>query len=65
MTIYNDLNNEQRCRLKGQCQEIFYLWGFHRTIPSRPLIHAAKYFRILLRICRDINEFVWSRAMLA
>jgi hypothetical protein len=36
---------------------------FHQTIPSRPLIHILKYFRILLRIRLDINEYVLSRAM--
>jgi hypothetical protein len=31
---------------------------FHQTIPStRSLIHALKYFRISLRIRRDINEY--------
>jgi hypothetical protein len=36
---------------------------FHQKIPPRPLIHALKYFRIFLRIRRDMNEYVWSRAM--
>jgi hypothetical protein len=36
---------------------------FHQTIPSRPLIPALKYFRILLQIRRDINEYVWPHAM--
>jgi hypothetical protein len=47
--------------LKGQCHEIFRF--FLQTIPSRSLIHALKCFRILLRIRREINENVLSRAM--
>jgi hypothetical protein len=48
--------------LKRQYHEIFDLYFFHQTITSRPLIHALKYFRKSLRIPREINEDVWSRA---
>jgi hypothetical protein len=35
----------------------------NQTIPSRSLIHALKYFRTSLRIRRDVNKYVLSRAM--
>jgi hypothetical protein len=41
-----------------QCQVIFFLWFFLQTIPTRPLIHTLKYFRILLRIRRNIIKYV-------
>jgi hypothetical protein len=36
---------------------------FHQTIPSRFLIQALKYFRILLRNRREIKEYLCSRDM--
>jgi hypothetical protein len=30
---------------------------FHQKLPSRSLIHDQKYFRISLRIRRDINKY--------
>jgi hypothetical protein len=39
------------------------MFFFHQIIPPRFLIHARKYFRISLRIRREINEYVLSRTM--
>jgi hypothetical protein len=51
-------------RVKGQCHEIFNLCFFFRqTILFWSLIHALTYFRISLRIRREINENVLPRAM--
>jgi hypothetical protein len=44
--------------LKRQCHEIVDLWLFHQTLK-----YALKYFRILLRIRRDMNKYVYSRTM--
>jgi hypothetical protein len=51
-------------RIKRQCTKIVDFCFFHQTTPPRSVIHAPKYYRISLRICRDINKYVWSCAML-
>ena len=43
--------------LKGMCHNIFYLYFFHDSNPSGPLIKRLKHFRILFRIRRDIWIF--------
>jgi hypothetical protein len=46
------------CFLKGQSNEIFYLWFFHWWTPLKPLTRFLKTFRIWLRIQWDIHD-IW------
>jgi hypothetical protein len=54
-----------QCRLKETVSRDFrpLVFSLNNTVPSRSLIHALKYFRISLRIRREINEYVLPRAM--
>ncbi len=45
--------------LKGQSNEIFYLWFFHWWNPLKPLSRFLMTFQIWLRIRWDIHDF-WS-----
>jgi hypothetical protein len=42
--------------LKRPCHEIFDLWFFHQTVPSGPLIHGLRPFRVWLRNYEDIQQ---------
>ncbi len=59
-TVKNILRKSRACvPLKGQSNEIFYLWFFQRWTPPKPLTRYLKTFQIWPQIWRDICDF-WS-----
>jgi hypothetical protein len=50
-----DVEGHKRDRATRFSTSVFF---YYQTIPTRPMIHALKYFRILLHIRRYVTEYV-------